>query len=216
MDFCTYHISTLPILPQLLRPPAVDPVTAALRPKAPILNRSALRPDERAGVFGYLVEKYPVSFTSALDVTLDFFYCWEVNLDDGVRVGFTFKDPHTGKIDRHQRFLYIQYVLRDKDSKVDALKALKGFLELLEEMAENPVQLVYYRYGDIRWDLIGVVEFETETARRLDPIYKRLFKRKRIVGTDYFSFDFQPCFPREISAIKHPQCNLMLNYLKLP
>lgn len=197
MDFATHRITTLPILPPLLRPQTIDPITAALRPKAPIRSRFPLQSDERAGVFGYFADKYPMAFTSALDVTLDFFYCWEVVLDQGVTIGFTFKNPHTGKIDRPQRFMNIQYVLRDKDSRADALKALKGFLGLLEEMPENPVQLVYYRYGDIRWDLIGVEQFETEAARRLDPIYKRLFNRKRIVGTDYFSFDFQPCFPRE-------------------
>jgi hypothetical protein len=201
MDPLSRRFLNQPDLPSILRPPSGDLVSAAFRPKKPVFSRSQVDVQQIDGALGQLAEIYPITSISALDSSLDFFHCWEVTLDEGVKLGLMFKDPVSQEIGCRQRFLNLQFIVRQTGSKANGIAALRRFLRVLESLPDNPVQLVYYRYGDIRADLIGERDLETVAALRLDRVYERLFRRKPIGGTEYYALDYQPRFPRADSAI---------------
>ncbi len=175
-----------------------DPLFSEFRPKEPTITVRKEDPEKLSGPLGELARRFPVSSRSAIDVDFKSFFCWDLEIGKGVRIGFSFRHPDEEEPDQKQRYLNLQFLVRSPDSRENGLKALKSFLKALEDLRDNPVELVYYKYGPIRFDLIQQEGLETAKAERLDPVYSRLFKRKQIGRSEYYQLDYAPKHPRNL------------------
>ncbi len=189
----------------LFRLPDLD--VLKLLPKPRPLT-SPVAPSEVGGIFSLIASNYPLYTFLSYDQNRNLCLCWKVDLDEGVRAGFNFKNPNSGKLDRSNACLNIQFLIRDPSSNANALNALRKFIGFLEELEENPISVVYFKYGELDCELLG----ETVTTIpdwRLRPVYERALGARALEGTKYFEIPFKPIHPKtpKNSVIQHQLCN---------
>lgn len=153
-------------------------------------------------VVGWVATKYCCSRLFSSRGLLGFHSSIEVEIAEGVTLGFAFfkldKTP-----DHDQRHINIQFLIKESHSKSDALRALKAFLRHLESAPQNPVEVVFFKYGAIDSGLIGRPVITT-SRDRLEKAYQRMLHPKPIPATDYYQIEFTPKFPiRAEVVIKH-------------
>jgi hypothetical protein len=178
-----------------------------IAPDEPICHTSAVDPAGRGGILGQIAARYPLFLISTLDTDFKHYLSYYVIAEGGVKIGFQFKDPISQRAELEPRNMNIQYLYRPKGSRANGLRALQDFLAFLEGLPDNPISRVYYRYGLIRGDLIGIPEIATVDSSRLDPIYERVFHRQRIAGTPYFELEYRPRAANLEPAIHNDPCN---------
>jgi hypothetical protein len=189
----------------LFRPPDLD--VLKLLPKPRPLT-SPVAPSEVGGIVSLIASSYRLYTFLSYDQNRNLCLCWKVDLDEGVRAGFNFKNPHSGRNDRSNACLNLQFRIRDPRSNANALNVLRKFLGFLEELDENPISQVYFKYGELDCELLG----ETSTTIpdwRLRLIYERVFGARALSGTQYFEIPFRPIHPKTPlnSVIQHQLCN---------
>lgn len=175
----------------------------------PVVTRTAIdaRRMPENSIVGWIAQKYRCSRLASSRGLLGHHSSIEVEIASGVTLGFAFFKPDKTPDDQSQRHVNIQFLIKESDSKNDALRALKGFLRHLESAPQNPVEVVFFRYGKIDSDLIGR-EVVTTPRRELEKPYQRLLRPKLIPATDYYQIEFRPKSPKSAERVIQEEAKL--------
>jgi len=176
----------------------------SLQGKFPIV-RENVDPNNKQNepIVAYLSSKYKTTFVGGMKSLQSHFYCYELVLAPNVTLGFSFKSAKDLKLNR--RFINIQFVIRDRGSKANGLNELVKFIRFVEAAPDNDVEMLIYRLGEIDGEMIDKPNLVTTDSYRLERIYKRLLRSKKINGTEYYTIAYNP---------KYPKSNLTINETK--
>jgi hypothetical protein len=163
----------------------------------PVVSRTAIDSCRipESDVVSWVAKKYRCSRLVSSSGLFGFHSSIDVEIAEGVTLGFGFFKPDRTPDDQDQRHINIQFLIKESESKSDALRALKAFLRHLESAPQNTVEVVFFKYGPIDAGLVGrpVV---TAGKDRLEKAYKRLLRPHKIPDTDYYQIEFTPKFPK--------------------
>lgn len=154
----------------------------------PFTARARVAEDARFGLIRVIASKYPLTRVIQRDESGQLFDCFEAQIAGGVVLGFVFKDPRTRLVEGTGRFLCLEYLWRSKNG-ADALKAARSFVRFIEAQGSLAPELIFFKYGELRSDLIG--NRSTVPEGRLRPVYHRFFRPRAIEETEYFSISFR-------------------------
>ena len=171
-----------------------ESLSAQVFKNAKIETRKVEEAEAKGLVLEHIAAKFPLTFSSGMFSSIQYFYCYNADLGGGVVLKFSFKNPFNQENDYN--FMNLQVLYNPRKSKADAIKKLKEFIKTVESAKDNHVLMIYFRFGDIN-SKIAEIETETVPKERLLPIYERILGVKPLAKTDYYNVKYVPQYLRE-------------------
>ena len=171
-----------------------ESLSAQVFKNAKIETRKVEDAEAKGLVLEHIAAKFPLTFSSGMFSSSQYFYCYNADLGGGVVLKFSFKNPFNQEND--YKYINLQVLYNPRKSKADAIKKLKEFIKTVENAKDNHVLMIYFKFGEIN---AKIAEIETETVpkERLLPIYERILGVKPLAKTDYYNVKYVPQYLRE-------------------
>lgn len=164
----------------------------------PVVVREPIQREELGSndLLGWIARQYAAHHLKVQSVSKGYYNAIEVKLSEGVTLGFSFSTPTREPDAEARQNVNLQFLIREDSCKDNGLRLLRSFLDYLEYAPENPVKVVFFKYGIIDGDALGR-EVKTTNEDRLRRVYDRFFRPELITTTEYYRIPFCAKFPKK-------------------